>query len=303
MPPISPIAALIQHRKKCKVLRENQQRKLLPDEQLFHDEIRDKLDGRFLVFSPLMQEFVEAPQFRNFCRCGEEKIYRTCKDCGETTSFEYRCNIKWCPRCQWRIANARQEKIAEWAKNVRQPKHIVTTQTNFQILTKRKIREHQKNLIRLRRSTCFDQVKGGCVSVEITNESRGWHLHAHWLVDARWIDASLLSQTWGHIVGQEFAIVKVKDVRGREFTHEICKYLAKGSEIASWPPEQISEFVQAIRGRRFFFAFGSLFASGREIRAALLAKKTQQTPCDCGSTHFRFETDEQALLRELRKQK
>jgi Replication protein len=297
------IKKLILHRRQLKVVRENQQRKLLSDEDLFHDEIRDKLDGRFLVFNKQAQEFEEAPQFRNFCRCGHEKIYRTCLDCGQVSEFDYRCNIKWCPRCQWRIAATRQARIQAWTCHVQQPKHLVTTQRNFPVLTRRRIREHQHNLVRLRRTALFENVLGGCVSIEITNEGNGWHLHAHWLVDARWVDAPQLARTWGEIVDQESAIVKVLDVRGRNYTHEVCKYLAKGSEIASWPAEQIAEFVMAIRGRRFFFSFGSLFKAGAEIRAELAKKETDQPACDCGSSHFRFETDEQALLRELRKQR
>ena len=89
-------------------------------------------------------------------------------------------------------------------------------------------------------------MKGGCVSIEITNEGNGWHLHAHWLVDSVWTDASTLAITWGHLVGQSFAIVKVIPVKEKAYVHEVCKYLAKGSELAGWTPEQLLEFTLAI---------------------------------------------------------
>ena len=297
------LSAIIKSRRQAKVFRENQQRKLLPDEEIFAASILDKLTGRFVTWSKVTESFEPAPQLRNFARCGQESIYRTCKDCGQVEEYAYRCNIKWCPRCQWRIAARRQELIAAWAKTINQPKHIVTTQRNFPVLTPSAIRGHQKNLAKLRRTLCWERVEGGCVSIEITNEGNGWHLHAHWLVDSRWVDAKALSVTWGNLVGQSFAIVKVLDVRGQNYTHEVCKYLAKGSEIASWPAEQIVEFVSAIRGRRFFFAFGSLFKMGRTIRATIAAQAPPPPVCDCGSSKFLFEDETQAVLHELRNQK
>ena len=282
---------LIQERRQAKVARENQQGKLLSDDDLYHNSIAGKL-------SPIN----DTQQVRNFLRCGDEEIFRTCKCCGQLEVFKYRCNIKWCPRCQWRIAERRRELITTWAKRISQPKHVVLTMKNFPILTKARLVSFQKAMAKLRRSLCWERVEGGAVSIEITNEGNGWHLHSHWLVDARWIDARALSITWGNLVGQNFAIVKVLDVRGQEYCHEVCKYLAKGSEVASWPAEQINEFVRAIRGRRFFFAFGSLFKQGASVRGEILRNKPEQTPCDCGGTDFLYESEVSAVLNEIRRQ-
>jgi hypothetical protein len=70
--------------------------------------------------------------------------------------------------------------------------------------------------------------------------------------------------------------------------------------MAKWAPEQIHEFVSAIRGRRFFFPFGSLFKIGREIRAEVKANKPTAQPCACGCKDFCFETEEQATINEIR---
>ena len=76
--------------------------------------------------------------------------------------------------------------------------------------------------------------------------------------------------TWGKLVGQdEGAIVKVKDVRGASYVAEVSKYVCKGSDLATWEPEHIVQFLTAIKGRRFFFTFGTLFAFGREVRRTL----------------------------------
>jgi hypothetical protein len=81
------------------------------------------------------------------------------------------------------------------------------------------------------------------------------------------------------------------------------KYLVKGSELATWPAEQILEFVVAIYRKRFFFSFGSLFHEGAEIRRELLRQKKPAADCECGANDFVFETEQQSVLKELRQQR
>ena len=149
------------------------------------------------------------------------------------------------------------------------------------------------NLARLRRAKCFEHVRGGCTSLEITNEGAGWHLHAHSLLDVRWLDMETVSRKWGKLVGQNFAIVKIKDVRKEDYMREICKYVVEGSEIARWPAEQILEFVTALKGLRCFTSFGALRELAPAIREELHFAKPLAEPCECGSRkyHYRSETD------------
>jgi hypothetical protein len=146
------------------------------------------------------------------------------------------------------------------------------------------------------------QVKGGCISVEITNEGNGWHLHSHWLVDARWIDAGELAIAWGKQVGQEFGIVKVMDAREKSYAQEVAKYVVKGAEMAKWQPEHMLEFVLAVKGCRFFFTFGTLSKERARIKATLEAQKPPMAPCACGCEKWVFETEERALLNQLRRE-
>jgi Replication protein len=284
------LARIKRERAVARVQRERAQGELLDDRLLFHDTIRQKLTG-----------LCSLTQFYNFCRCGNEQIFRTCQCCGLIESFPYQCSIKWCPLCQWKIGKVREEVIAAWANQVAQPKHLVLTQRNFKTLTGSKIREHTRNLAKVRRSRAFKEVAGGCVTVEITNEENGWHLHSHWLLNCPWLDMERVSQAWGKLVGQEFAIVKVKDVREKEYLREISKYVAKPADLAGWKPEELNEFVHAVRGRRFFFSFGSLFHLGPEIRRALKANETESVSCDCGSWEFRYESELMATLHDAQR--
>lgn len=286
----SPLAVSISARIQARKIRELAQKQLFDENKDFHETVRMKLDGR-----------LESNQFFNFSRCGNEQIFRTCESCRAVEKFDYRCSLKWCPRCQWWLAERRKKVLQVWAVRIAQPKHLVLTQRNFPILTRSKIREHQRNLARIRKARCFEKVKGGCVSVEITNEDNGWHLHSHWLLDVRWLNMEQVSQAWGALVGQEFAIVKVKDVRETDYLKEVSKYVCEGSEIASWPAEHILEFVTAIRGRRFFFSFGTLFKAGASIRAELAAQKPEVQPCECGCSEFIYESEIDAVLNEVRK--
>ena len=287
----SPLAVSIGARIRARRIRERQQGQLLDENQDFHETVRMKLAGLW-----------DCRQFDNFQRCGNEQIFRTCDSCKAVEKFDYRCSLKWCPRCQWIIADRRRKVLQVWAHKISQPKHLVLTQKNFPVLTQRKIREHQKNLARMRKAKCFRKVAGGCVSIEITNEENGWHLHSHWLIDVRWLDMEKVSVAWGKLVGQEFAIVKIKDVREAEYLQEVSKYVCEGSELASWPAEHILEFVTAIKGRRFFFAFGSLFKLGPAIRAELAAQKPELQPCECGCMEFIYENEVDAVLNQFRKE-
>lgn len=233
-------------------------------------------------------------------RCGNEELYRVCRCCGDWKGFSYRCSLKFCPLCNWRIARARSEMLRLWSFEIKQPKHVVLTMRNFPILTRTRIRQVAKAFAKLRRNKVWKEVRGGCVSTEITNEGRGWHLHLHIMVDARWIDAAALAVIWGKLVGQDFGIVKVKDCRGKDYLGEVTKYVVKGSELASWPPEEIAQFIHAIRGIRFFAAFGSLFAVAKRIKAQLHALRPPPEPCKCGSHDFTYEDETRSLLNEIR---
>lgn len=268
------------------------QKSLFDDNKLFKETIAGKLDG-----------LLESNSFYNFLRCGADDLVRRCTKCGDTKNFAYQCSLKWCPSCNWKIAKKRRELISLWTQKIHQPKHLVLTQRNFRILTKKRLRDFGVALAKLRRTTVCEKILGGCVSWEITNEGKGWHLHAHCLIDVRWIDINELSRVWGRLVGQNFAIVKIKDARDTEYLTEICKYVVEGSELAKWPAEQILEFVNAIKGKRFFMSFGSLRKLAPLIREEIAANKQPAPVCDCGCESFKYSDnlaeEVQSISREV----
>lgn len=268
------------------------QPQLFDPDLLYHEQILSKLKTVDRVDPVTGEWFAPTAQLQNYARCGHERVYRTCVGCDGTEVHAYHCMVKWCPRCNWRIVRRRRDLLKRWMPTIMQPKHIVTTQRNTKTITRRMIQEHTRNLSRLRRAKVFNQVKGGCVSVELTNESKGWHLHAHWLVDARFVDAQELARVWGRLVGQDYAIVKVMDARNKpQYERELMKYVVKGSDLAKWNTAELYDFIAAVRGQRFFFAFGDLFKRARQIRAQMQQDRIPQV-CDCGCSHFLFTSDD-----------
>jgi hypothetical protein len=191
--------------------------------------------------------------------------------------------------------------IGIWAKRIAQPKHLVLTMRNFRTLTRKKIREMTRALARLRRAKCFAKVRGGCVSLEITNEGNGWHLHAHLLLDVDWLEMPDVARSWAKEVGQQFAIVKIKDVRANDYLQEICKYVVEGSELAKWKPDEINEFVHAVKGVRMFNSFGALRELAPQIRLELAASKPPGPVCQCGCSEFTYQDEVSVALEDARR--
>ena len=132
--------------------------------------------------------------------------------------------------------------------------------------------------------------------MEVTNEGRGWHVHLHVFCDARFVDARKLAVKWGKLMKQDFAIVKVIDCREKSYLAEVTKYVVKGSELVKWHAEEISQFIHAIRGVRFFATFGTLFKLRREVQAQIDFMKPDAKPCECGCTNFFYSNEESEVI-------
>jgi hypothetical protein len=230
--------------------------------------------------------------------CHQWEQSMTCKGCGKGKVITNRCEIRWCPLCSARLARERVEELKHWSTTLRQPKHVILTSRNSQCLTKRRVRLFQAALAKLRRLKGARNWQQGTWSLEVTNEGRGWHLHAHLLVEADWIDSGWLALSWAKLIGQDFAIVKVKDARAKDYLQELLKYVVKSSEMASWPPEEIAEFMTALKGRRSFGVFGKLCGRRREWRLVLRSVRDKRNRCSCGCNDF---TIDDARLAELQR--
>jgi hypothetical protein len=223
---------------------------------------------------------------------------KICTGCRKQSKFYNRCELFFCPVCAPRLSRERKESIEWWTKQISQPKHVVLTVRNTLDLTKPYVQFLKTQLAKLRRSKVFNAVQGGFYSMEVTNEGNGWHVHFHLLCDGKWISASELAIVWGKLVGQDFAIVKVKDARGQDYLREVTKYAVKGSELAKWDGLTISNFIEAFDGVRFFGVFGSLYGKRTEWREWIDSIQEIKPLCACGCNTWRILSPEELLWEQ-----
>lgn len=220
--------------------------------------------------------------------CHSELTYAKCNGCGSVSKFLNRCDRFYCPECTPRLSMERKRSVEWWTKEVVQPKHVVLTVRNFDNLTQQKVKWIKACFSKLRRTKFAHGWQGGFYSLEVTNEGKGWHLHIHALVDARWIDARELSITWNRVTKGEGNIVKVKDCRSKSYLQEVTKYAVKGSDLSKWTGFDIVTFIQAFSGVRTFGVFGSLYGKRTAFREWIKSLRDQKPLCKCGCNQISY---------------
>lgn len=213
---------------------------------------------------------------------------KQCTSCKTVQTYWNRCEVFYCPVCAPRLSQDRRKAVEWWTKLISQPKHVVLTVRNVDTISREYVQWFKDCWSKMRRSKLAQHWKGGCYSLEITNEGKGWHLHLHALIDCRWIDAKSLAQTWANLVGQDFSIVKVKDCRQGDYLKEITKYVCDGQELARWSDYEIVAFITALKGLRTFGVFGSLFGQRAEFKRYCEGIQADKFECPCGCTTFKF---------------
>ena len=59
--------------------------------------------------------------------CHTIETCRVCNGCKRVVIFFNRCELHYCPECSPRLARERRESVEWWAKEIREPKHVVLT--------------------------------------------------------------------------------------------------------------------------------------------------------------------------------
>lgn len=251
----------------------------LPAEELWNRSIAAKLweCGRTDLSAPLEQ-------------CKTVETFCHCLNCHHVHKFWNRCDRFYCPICAPKLAYKRRLHIQWWVDQVKDPKHVVLTARNKASISKTYVRWFKANWARLRRSKFASDWTAGLYAYETTNEGRGWHFHMHAVLEAPWIDAAELARKWAKLVTQDFAIVHVSSLARKDYLQEVVKYTAKGSEIASWKPPDIADWIDALTGSRMFGTFGRLFkdqALRQKVLEELDTPPKPQCP-DCKSQNLEY---------------
>lgn len=246
-----------------------------------------------------LREAGRTAEARNLELCHTEYTVAVCTACGTANKFPNRCDLFYCAECQPRLSADRKKAVEWWTREIHQPKHVVLTVKNVVHLDKAHVQEFRSWLTKLRRSAFASNWLGGFYTLEVTNEGNGWHLHAHLLVDAKWIDAIELSAKWAKITGNFGRIVKVKDARGKDYLAEVTKYVVKGVQLAAWTKEDICTFVDAFEGVRTFGVFGSLYGKRTKFREWWKVVRGSKPLCACGCCTANYFSESQFLEWDL----
>lgn len=224
--------------------------------------------------------------------CHSYMTVQVCTGCQGASKFWNRCDRFYCPECQARLSKMRVSAVEWWAKTIKQPKHIVLTTKNMGTFRREDVKAFKCAFSRLRRMAVFKGVRGGFYNLEVTNEGKGWHLHLHALVDCDYLSQKDLSEAWRKATRGNGYIVRVYDAREKSYLKEVTKYAVKGSQLASWTGEEISDFIHALDGVRTFGVFGSCFGRRAEYKAELDNFRDHARTCDCGCKKFRYMSEE-----------
>lgn len=230
--------------------------------------------------------------------CHSRFTVSVCGACHRVARFPNRCDLFCCPECQPRLARERRNSVEWWSREIHQPKHVVLTMTNTHDLTAGHVQELKHCFSKLRHRKFASNWAGGFYGLEVTNEGRGWHLHLHALVDAKWIDAGQLAVQWASVTSGFGKIVRVKDCRKADYMAEVTKYAVKGSQLAKWSPAQVVEFVNAFEGIRTFGVFGSLFGKRTEFAEWLKTLRDKKPLCPCGCSQLSYFTEVEWFLKQ-----
>jgi len=231
--------------------------------------------------------------------CHSRFIIQLCTGCSVVKKFPNRCDNFFCPECQPTLSRARAKSVEWWTIGLSQPKHVVLTVRNIPDLTRGHVKQLKRWFRNLRTRKFARGWHGGFYNIECTNEGRGWHLHIHALIQARYIDKFQLSEQWSQITGKMGRIVDVRDCRKADYLKEVTKYTVKGSQLAAWSPDKIAAFVTAFKGVRTFGVFGELYGKRTEYAEWLAANATKATRCPCGCDEFKYYDEHEWLMKDL----
>lgn len=229
--------------------------------------------------------------------CHSEWTIAECGSCHVARKFANRCDLFCCPECQHSLQVRRSQQVEWWTKTVKQPKHVVLTIHNLPDLTPGHLTHFKKMFARLRRRKFAKNWIGGFYRIEITNEGRGWHLHLHALVEAKWIDKQALSNNWKSITNGLGYIVDVQDCRGEGYLREVTKYVVKGSELSKWSGPDIATFVTAFANQRTFGVFGKLYGMRTKFADFVDSLRESKSQCPCGANCMRYWSEPDWLAR------
>lgn len=183
----------------------------------------------------------------------------TCACCGYTFNAPVYCGNRFCCICGSPRRRKIKAKITAIVDSLNTPPGFSIKLLTLTIPNVSEVKDGYlaltKSFRRLRQRQWFrNRTLGGCWVVEVTGSPGKWHVHAHVMLESRYLPHKVLVALW-RSVSPGF-IVHIKALPTKAIIGYITKYVSK-SEVEEAYQLQVSE---GLKGTRLFQAFGSWHA-------------------------------------------
>lgn len=247
---------------------------------------------------------------RRLEKCGEP-LGLTCTNCGERKMAFKRCDLKWCPSCAPLLAHFAVQRYTPICAEFLAPLFVTLTVKNY--TDRVGLRDLRRAFTALRRHRWFKKcVRGGVASFEVTNRGKGWHPHAHALMDCRWLAITVprpapgtstrnfkhaarralteVAAAWSDVLGRAGSVA-VRAVFHRDAgdptaaMREVLKYSAKPADLIEQPDS--AALIDQLSLSRNLVSWGSAYR-----HPTLKKQRRESCPCDGCSEFGTFMPDD-----------
>jgi hypothetical protein len=178
-----------------------------------------------------------------------------CSGCGHKLVVPVYCKNRFCPVCSRRrikIVRHRIKALLDRVPAIPGRRIGMLTLTMKSMTDPRKMSDEIVAAFRrLRQSKFFiNRVSGGVYVLEVKQNSQGWHVHIHAIIQADYIPRSWLVKRWKKITGSWNVDIRLKD-KGAALSY-VTKYITvveKGTDQKA--------AAAALRDKRLFQCFGT----------------------------------------------
>jgi len=210
--------------------------------------------------------------------CEETEVLACCSHCGSAWYIVNHCRLRVCPLCSYKVAKERAQFLEAMCKDMSHPKMLTLTMPTWTENPRDGIAFLRKAFNKLRKRPLFKSVVGGAYNIELKPKDTGWHIHAHVLLDCKYIPYQQVFTEWKKIIGHNCPQIDIRAAVTKEARAYQCKYAVKASDFDRTPGSVVDWYL-ATKGTRLFTTFGKWY--NVKIEELDMEGVTQESPPTC----------------------